>query len=53
MNADEIRFAVSVSVLVLMATGWLAKLHAEGTEIMDVSGLVAAVFVLGWLTGRG
>lgn len=52
MNDAEVRFFLSVSVLTLMSVGWVAKMHAEGTEVMDLSGLIAAVFVLGWIVGR-
>lgn len=42
--------AIFVSVLILLACGWTAKLIAE-CEIMDVFGLVASCLALGYLAG--
>ena len=51
MNKLELLWAIGVSVLLLMAIGWFAKLNIESAETMDLIGFGVVLFVLGFLFG--
>lgn len=43
---------VTVSVLILLACGWMSKMIAEGSEVVDVLALISTCVALGYLAGK-
>lgn len=43
---------VKVSVLILLACGWLFEMLTEGSEVVDALALISTCVALGYLAGK-